>query len=131
MEPREAIVRARAALAARGVHGTLAGPPIYLLFWRVGLNVRPPAFQSFVALFLLLSSISSPLLALLWFVARAIVPGGSPGWHTVAGATLGGLLFGLVMASYVRLSARRLRLPSWDEVMQADAHQSERHDRPR
>ena len=131
MEQREAIVRARAALAARGVHGTLAGPPIYRLLWRVGINIRPPAFQSFVALFLLLSSLTAPLLALGWGVAGAIVPDASSGWHTVAGAALGGLLSGLAMASYFRLSARKLRLPSWDEVMRADHHQSERRDRAR
>jgi hypothetical protein len=129
MEQREAIVRARAALAARGVHGTLAGPPIYLLLWRVGINVRPPAFQSFVALFLFLSSLSAALFALLLFAAGAIVPDGSPGWHTAAAATFSGLLFGVVMASYSRLSARRLRLPSWDEVMQADHHHPERRER--
>ena len=49
MTPREKIDAAVAYLKTRKIAASTAAPPLYRLFWSMGLYLPPPHFQSFLA----------------------------------------------------------------------------------
>ena len=100
----------------------------YRLMWRLGMNVRPPLYQSFRTLALLMGIFFGGTWGLaMFFVAGGIVrwvesEGVAPRVRTdaelvtvmIVASLLAGLGFGLSMATYYRRKARGLRLPVID-----------------
>jgi Family of unknown function (DUF6404) len=107
----EKITFAVEELNARNVRKATATPLPYRLLWRLGFAIPPPLFQSFLGLAVFHGLLFGLLLgAILACVDRRLAPDGA----TVFG-TIGGAIFGLVMAAHFRLEARRLELPNWSE----------------
>src|SRR5262245_34465704 len=104
-------------LTGRGVKMArrTAAPPLWRMFWRLGLKTPPPLFLSFDRLlfvFLLSFLVAfafGPLTA--WLCLRR------PRFATlITLLTLANvLLAGLWLAAYFRLMARRLALPPWEQ----------------
>ncbi len=112
--------RAVADLADCGVRRSTAAPWPYRLAWLLGVPLRPPHFQSFLAVFALHTlvvwlSIAVPLAVVfgLWLDAEAAAVAAV---YSLAVP----LIAGLSVAVYYRLTARRLGLPAWEEYT-ADA----------
>ena len=110
-ERREAVIRARAILAARGI----PEPGLFRLCWNLGLNIRPPFFQSFITLSLVSGLCFALVIGLCWILLRRDLG------HVWFDAAAAGVFFGLWSAGWIRWSARRHRLPSWDQIIRAEA----------
>ena len=119
MDFREKVELAVGDVVARGVARPTAAPFPYRVLWRLGARVRPPHFQGFPALV----AVNGLTVALSFAVPLTLVlvlrngPGYLPAaLHNVLMTTSGafGLLCGLGLAAYYRLSARRLGLPDWE-----------------
>ena len=113
MDQREKIEAAVRDLRDRGVGAFTAAPPMFRWLWRFGVNLPPPFFLSFGRAF----AIFGGGFAVLWPAVNWLIRGGQlPGPPALEAATalVAGALFGLLMAGYFRLRARRLRLPDWE-----------------
>jgi uncharacterized membrane-anchored protein len=91
-------------------------PPLLRLLWRLGLNVPPPHFAGFVATALF----SGGFFALLWGVIMWFLTWSRSGMSptgAVTTAVFGGVLFGLMMASYYYWGRRKHRLPEWKDLL--------------
>src|SRR5262245_22876138 len=105
----EKITLAVEELSARKVRKATAAPLPYRLFWRLGFAIPPPLFQSFLGLLILHGTLFGILMgAILACVDRRLAPDGATFFGTIGGA-----IFGVVMATHFRLEARRLGLPNW------------------
>ncbi len=109
MTSREKINAALAYLRSRGVRKSSAAPPIYHLLWALGIPIPPPHFQSFLGLLLLNGGfyfliMTGVILGVSEQLETALVLGG-----------LSGLVFGTVMAAFMRLQAGRLEIPKWHD----------------
>ena len=87
-------------------------PPLYRLAWMLGLYIRPPLYQSFASVAVVMGtgfSIGWGLFS--WFLFWQ-------GERTVSAALVSslfaGVFFGLTMAGYYRWKAGRLQLPPLD-----------------
>lgn len=87
-------------------------PLLYRLLWKVGLEVKPPCFQSFFSLCLVFGSYFSIVLLCinLLFFGLGII-GIS---FVLIGSFIGAVLSSIGIAVYYRAQARNLNLPSWD-----------------
>lgn len=101
-------------MAARGVGGATAFPPLWHLLWASGIKVPPPPFLGFVALTALAGGVFGPLFALStwWLRSRSLEFMSAQDVLWLALGT--GLAFGLAMAAYYRHLARRHGLGSWE-----------------
>ena len=87
-------------------------PPLARLLWRLGANVPPPHFGSFVGTALSYGAFFGAGLGIVMWPYFWSVEGAP--WTAVALlAVLAGGLFGLAMASYYAYGRRKYRLPSW------------------
>ena len=91
-------------------------PPIYLILWKLGVQVPPPHFRSFGWNFML----NGAYFGLVW--------GGLVMWigewsmhQAIPMAGIAGALFGLGMASYYRHGQIKHRLPQWDSLSEGSA----------
>jgi hypothetical protein len=110
MNQREKIGAAVAYLKTRKIPAGTAAPPLYRLFWAMGLHVPPPHFQSFLGVAFLLGT----FFGLLMGVVFAFMTAADDLLLAAAGTGLvSGVLFGLTMAGYFRWSAAKLGLPAW------------------
>ena len=105
-------------LGNRGVSQYTVAPPVYQLLWRLGWQVRPPLFQSFIALFLGMGTFFGVFFGLLmWIVLWGSMRLGAG--VAVMESAMAGALFGLAMATYYRWKARSLGLPKWERYPDA------------
>jgi Family of unknown function (DUF6404) len=104
-------------LGKQGVDSDTAAPPLFRLFWKLGLHLPPPFFLSFGNLALVMGTCFGVLEIPLWVILICLSL--SPG-ETVVVAVLTGAAYGLVMAWYLRSKAARLWLPSsWKDYPEA------------
>ncbi|KAF1712309.1 hypothetical protein CSC70_01940 [Pseudoxanthomonas kalamensis DSM 18571] len=97
-----------------GVSRSTAAPPAWQLLWRLGIEVPPPLFLSFLSITLVMGTVFGLFWGLLMWVilwARQGVPLGI----MATGTLVAGALFGLAMAAWLRHLARKHNLPSWAE----------------
>ena len=105
----------------RGVRRNTSAPPVFRMLWRLGVNIPPPLFLSFGALFVL----SGSTFGLLWgifmqlFVWRFIAVPTSFG---AVGSVACGIAFGLIFAGYYAWKAKRLQLPRWADYIPPESH---------
>lgn len=112
MDAREKIEAALAHLKERGVKPMTAAPPVWRLFWRLGVDVPPPHFLGFGPLFVLTGlpyGLAMYLFGVLFLTAIGAPI--NPGFALMG--VFSALFFGALMAGYYRWSASRLGLPSW------------------
>ena len=96
-------------LVGRGVGRWSAAPPLFRLMWSLGLRVPPPHFWDGPALFVFMGGSYAVLFGL---VMRVI----TQRWLGLPAFALCGVGFGAAMTAHYRWSARRLRLPPWEEL---------------
>jgi hypothetical protein len=113
----------------RGMGASAVAPPVFKLLWAMGFEVPPPLFMGFVPLALFTGGLFGffwglimGLLLLGWLFLSLggdvgdFVLKGVFGVTVVAGASIiAGILFGLMMAGYMRWKAGKLGLLSWDD----------------
>ena len=113
MTGREKIDAAVEYLKARKVGGSTAAPPLWRLFWALGLHVPPPHFLNFGSITLVAGLPFGLAISVFSFLVTSFAAG-----EPLAGSYLllgcgGGLFFGLGLAAYYRWSAGQMGLPSW------------------
>lgn len=124
MDAREKIEAALAHLKERGVKPMTAAPPVWRLFWRLGVDVPPPHFLGFGPHTLLLGL----LFLVPWLLcggAFLMLVGAPVRWSFAVGGVFTALLFGALNAAHAHWRAARLGLPSWRDF---DPHAEDRDD---
>jgi hypothetical protein len=104
---REKLDRLLPELEARGVGQYTIAPPVFRLFWSIGLEIAPPLFMGFLPL--------AFLLGLMWGITMSIIMSLIAGRHAMLPFAIGGVPFGLITAAYFRWKARTLKLPEWND----------------
>jgi len=101
-----------ADLRKRGINQYTAAPPLWRFAWRLGIDLPPPHFIGFSSLALM----TGVPFGLLWGLAMwLLLWSHSSVWLSASAGAAVGVAFGLSMAGYFRYSARKLKLPSWEE----------------
>ena len=104
----------REHLGSLGISESEFAPPFYRLLWRMGIEATPPMFASFGTIAALQGVVFGVAWGLImWFAFLSRQASASPGL-AVAVSALAGVLFGLIMAGFVRYRARKFGLPPWD-----------------
>lgn len=106
---------ALAHLASTPIRSGNYQPLITILLWWMGVRVKPPHFQSFPANILT----SGAYFAIVWGVLMWFIlfsPRDASGVAVMQLSVLVGLIYGVIMAFYYRLSARRHNLPDWHSL---------------
>ncbi len=100
-------------MLAKGVGETTSFPPVWRMFWALGIKLPPPPFLGFISLTLFTGGFFGPVFGLgAWFLGnRGVREMAVNEALWVALAT--GTVFGLLMAAYYRHLAHRHRLGSW------------------
>jgi hypothetical protein len=104
----------RAHMDALGIPASTSTPPLWNLFWRMGLEVPPPLFMGFGRMALLMGGFFGVFWGFcMWLLTWSRQ--GMPAWMVFSASALAGVLFGLAMAVYFRRLARKHKLPGWDD----------------
>jgi hypothetical protein len=107
-----------AEMTERGESLSNAAPSAFRQLWRLGVNIAPPYFLGWTTA-ALLSGVS---FAMLWGVTMAgllyITRGAVPS-RMFGISVLGGVLFGVLMASIWGRCRRRLNLSQWEDYPSA------------
>lgn len=102
----ERIVAMRRHLAELGIADSIAAPPLWKLFWRMGFAVPPPPFMGAGRITLVMGGFFGVFWGLvMWLMLWSRQ--GMTVWIAVTAAAVAGLLFGLCMAFYFRRLARK------------------------
>lgn len=86
-------------------------PPVLILLWKLGIKSKPPHYDSFLN-----NTFSMGMwFAVVWGVLMWLFEG-----FSVSGAVLSslvaGVFFGIAMASYFKVSARKHKLSNWIDL---------------
>jgi hypothetical protein len=103
-----------AELKQKGLSPLIVAPPLFRLFWKLGVNVKPPFFMGFLSLTLMMGLyVGVAVYVALWLMQwlRLWQPQGSA-LHLGLSA-LSGLLLGLEFAFLFRKTAKKLGLSHW------------------
>jgi membrane associated rhomboid family serine protease len=126
MSHRQKVEHLITELGQQGVGAYTAAPPLFRLFWALGLKVPPPLFLGFGKLTLLMGASFGVLWGVLWgvlmwlWVWQGEIPAVIAVPLIVIAAVLAGLIFGVVMAGLIRRKAAQLGIPSsWEDYPQA------------
>jgi hypothetical protein len=118
MSHREKVERHVADMRSRGLWRSTAAPPLYRVLWAIGVPVRPPLMQTFWTL----AAFMGIYFGVAWGVFMRLLFWQQMPWQYWASVSgLAGLLFGLSMATYYRVRARSLGLPSWEDYLATSA----------
>ena len=114
-------VRLRQALALlenKGLGKSTYAPPLFRLLWKLGVKVPPPHMAGFAFNGLLMGGFFGVFWSLLmWLMLWGRQ--GMPLAIVAIAALLAGALFGLMMAWYMRYSARKHAIPHWRDFIRA------------
>ncbi|MBW8879911.1 MAG: hypothetical protein JF615_00410 [Asticcacaulis sp.] len=109
-------------LAATGIWRSNYAPPLSQLMWRLGVQVRPPHFNGFLANFLTMGLYFGIAMGAAFYFLQPViadfdgVPSSSPVTLAVLSGAIAGAVFGLAMASYYAYGAAKFRLPAWNAL---------------
>lgn len=101
-------------LPERGIRKYEFAPPLYRLLWRIGIEIPPPLFSSFIFLFIfegLLFGIPWGVFMWLFERSRNVMSAIS----YILGSIFAGIFFGLIMAINFRRQAKKYNLPLWKD----------------
>ena len=108
--------QALAFIESKGVRRSTAAPPLYRLFWRMGLKVPPPLMTGFWGVALLMGG----FFGVFWGLVMWLLMWGRNGMPLALAALLAlvaGVLFGLLMAAVLRSQARNKQIPVWKDFV--------------
>jgi uncharacterized protein DUF6404 len=90
----------------KGVNQYTIAPPVFRLLWAVGVEIPPPFFMHSLplALFMGLPWAAGMMTVFMWLYGPR---------NVLLPCVIGGVLFGLSMAAYYRLKAKRMKLSAW------------------
>jgi len=99
-------------LTKRGVNPYTSAPPLFRLLWKLGVELTPPLFRSFLGTALFMGSFFGAFWGLVMWLLL---------WHHDSMSLLGagivsasaGSLFGGAMGAYYRHKRAKLSLPAW------------------
>ena len=114
MEFSQRLQQSFALLESKGIGKSTYSPPLFRLLWKIGVQVPPPHMAGFGFNALVMGG----FFGVLWGMLMWLLLWGRQGmqiWTAVATALMAGLLFGLMMACYLRWSAKKREIPSWQE----------------
>ena len=89
------------------------------LLWKMGINVPPPHFMSFVGS-ALLTGITFGTLWGLFMLLFAVMTGSVNLSVLLAASLSAGVLFGVTMAIYFAYGRKRYKLPNWESLSQTE-----------
>jgi Family of unknown function (DUF6404) len=111
----EKLTRLYEHLPSLGLPPYTAAPPLYRLLWRLGVQVAPPIFGTFLTNVILMGGFFAFGYGLcLWLFLWSFDVNLSPA-IAMFSSIFAGLLFGIIMAWYFRYKARQLKLPLWSQ----------------
>ena len=112
MTHEQKVERLIAEMKQKGLNPYTVAPPLFRLFWKLGWNVKPPLFMSFVSITLMMGVLFGALWGVgMWLLQWRDRP--SPWGQTIGIPAAAGLMFGLSMATYYRWKAKKLGLSDW------------------
>ena len=101
-------------LEAKGEKKSNAAPPLYKLFWRIGWELPPPIFASFLQNTIIQGVLFGiPWGMFMWFVLWRRQNGHL--WVACLAAAFAGISFGIIMAHLWSKKNKKLGLGSWDQ----------------
>lgn len=108
-----------ALLKSRGVKPSNYAPPLVRVLWALGVEMRLPHFAGFWKTAAWMGGFFGlgwgAVMWLLFWESKGIPLAGAAAMAVVAGAA-----FGLAMAAYYAHSRKKLALPSWESLGDAD-----------
>ena len=114
MTHREKVVYLLDDVETRGVGRYVAAPPVHRLAWRLGVEVPPPHFQGFIAVFLSFFGSDGLAIGIVSWVLAWTVSGHDVG-VVIKQAMVLGAVSGFLRACAYRRQARRLDLHRWTQ----------------
>jgi len=102
-------------MAAAGVSKFAALPPLWRIFWALGIKIPPPAFLGFVPNALIFGGFFGLGFGLSMWLLHSLGVVDSPVLSTPWVASVAGVPFGLVMAFEQRALASKHNLGAWAE----------------
>ncbi|HET6782816.1 MAG TPA: DUF6404 family protein [Pseudoxanthomonas sp.] len=114
MEFNERLQQAFALLESKGIGKSTYSPPLFRLLWKLGVKVPPPHMAGFGFNALVMGG----FFGLFWGLFMWLLLWGRQGmpiWIGAAAALAAGVLFGVTMACYLRWSAKKRAIPTWQE----------------
>ena len=102
-------------MAAAGVSRFAALPPLWRLFWRLGIKIPPPVFLGFVTNALIFGGFFGLFFGLSMSLLHSLGIVGSPVLSSPWLSSIAGVPFGLFMALEQRALAGKLNLGAWSE----------------
>tara|TARA_B100000768_G_scaffold179125_1_gene196167 strand:- start:319 stop:666 length:348 start_codon:yes stop_codon:yes gene_type:complete len=90
-------------------------PPLFVLLRKLGVNIRPMHYNTFVVNFLLMALMFGGLWGMImWFTTWE--PQNMPIPIAIISSLAGGIVFGLSMAFYYKLSSKKNNLSNWAQL---------------
>lgn len=106
--------KALSLVAATGIRKPNYLPPTFPILWRIGVEIPPPHFMSFMSLLVLMGLPFGLCWIGLYMLSH---PAENIDWTAgVIQCLLAVLLPGLLFAVYYRAGRRRFHLPRWSEL---------------
>lgn len=114
MTHKEKIEKMYEELHEKGVSKSNCAPPVYRLLWKLGVEIAPPLFSSFMRNLCFQGTFFAVLWGvLMWFTYWQQQQ--YPFVIAIIASVTAGFLFGLFMAVYFRYVSNKHGLPSWDD----------------
>ncbi len=100
---------------SRGVKPRDVDPPLDRLLRRFGFRIRPPYYRSFAANTGFLGTFFGVIWGIVMWLFVWSGRGIAPGAAVILSASAG-LLFGVLMASFIKWKKRKVGLSEWDDL---------------
>jgi len=114
---REKVDHLLSELTAKGINQYTIAPPMFRMFWKLGIEIPPPFFIPFLPLALLFGLPFGATMAIFFWLSSGIFLWLSRGWSEAVFFVIlvgSGAAFGLTLSAYYRLQASTLRLNPWN-----------------
>lgn len=99
-------------LNGKGVWKSNYNPPISKLLCKIGLNIPPPYYQTFMSNWIVSAAMFAPVWGILnWLMLWS--KSDKPVLEAIYMSLIGGVLFGLIMATFYFVRRKQLNLSEW------------------
>lgn len=107
--------RAQEELASTNIKKPNANPPIFLFLHKLGVKVPPPHYNHFLGNLLLTGSFFGVVWGLIMYISMWRNQY-MPAQTAILTAACAGLFFGIFMAGYFKVSAKKNKLSQWKDL---------------